>query len=146
MDLYNDGSISKQAMILDITERKRIEEALRTSENELRALFATMTDVVFVSDAEGRYLKIVDTSPSLLYKPPDAILGKTLHDVFPKERADFFLSRLKKAVRTQQPVNFEYSLPIGGKEFWFNATVFPVFITPDEPTGILPGGTLLPTN
>jgi PAS domain S-box-containing protein len=115
----------------DITERKRMEETIRASETEMRALFAAMTDVVFVSNSEGRFLKIVDTNPSLLYKPPEELLGKTLHDVFPRKQADFFLSRLKKALRTQQPVNFEYSLLIGDKEFWFNATVSPM---PNEKT------------
>jgi PAS domain S-box-containing protein len=110
----------------DITERKMMEETLWASEAEMRALFAAMTDVVFVSNSEGRFLKIVDTSPSLLYKPPDALLGKTLHDVFPKEQADFFLNRLRKALSTQQPVNFEYSLLVENQELWFNATVSPM--------------------
>jgi PAS domain S-box-containing protein len=110
----------------DITERKMMEEKIRASEAEMRALFAAMTDVVFVSDSEGRFLKIVDTSPSLLYKPPDALLGKTLHAVFPKEQADFFLNRLRKALSTQQPVNFEYSLLVENQEHWFNATVSPM--------------------
>ena len=123
---HTDGSVSKQAMITDITERKRIEEALRASEAELRALFAAMTDVVFVSNAEGQYLKIVDTSPSLLYKPPNELLGKTLHDVFSKKQADFFLMHLKQALRTQQPVNFEYSLHVGDNELWFNGTASPM--------------------
>jgi PAS domain S-box-containing protein len=120
---HTDGSISKQATILGITESKRMEEALRASETEMRALFAAMTDLVFVFNSEGRYLKIVDTRPSLLYKPFNELLGKTLHDVFPKERADFFLNHLKQALRTQQPVHFEYSLTIEDKEFWFNATI-----------------------
>jgi PAS domain S-box-containing protein len=123
---HTDGSISKQAMVMDITDRKRMEEAFRASEAEMRALFAAMTDVVFVCNSEGRFLKIVATNPSLLYKPPHELLGKTLHDIFPKERADFFLNRLKRALRSQQPVNFEYSLFVDDKDLWFNATVSPV--------------------
>jgi PAS domain S-box-containing protein len=110
----------------DITERKRMEETLRASETEMRALFAAMTDLIFVNNSEGCFLKIVDTNPSRLYKPPNELLGKTLHDVFPKEQADFFLKRLKKALRTQQPVNFEYSLLVANKELWFNATISPM--------------------
>jgi PAS domain S-box-containing protein len=118
---------------LDITDRKHAEEALRESElrcremyEEMRALFAAMTDLVFILDSEGRYLKIVDTSPSLLYKSSNELLGRTLHEVFPKEHADFFLSHLMQALSTQQSVNFEYSLFIGNQEYWFNATVSPI--------------------
>src|SRR5207253_2038439 len=61
--------------------RRRAEEAHKASETELRALFAAMTDVILVLDAEGHYLKIAPTDPSYLYKPPNDLLGKTLHEV-----------------------------------------------------------------
>ncbi len=110
----------------DLTERKRMEEEISASEAELRTLIHSMTDIVFVGNAEGRFLKIVDTSPSLLYKPPKEMLGKTLHEVFPKDLADFFLSQLREALATQKSVNFEYSIPIGDTVMWFYATVSPI--------------------
>jgi PAS domain S-box-containing protein len=110
----------------DITERKRTEEALSSSETELRTLINAMTDVMFVSNSEGRYLKIPETNPSLLYKPPNELLGKTLHEVFPKDQADFFLSHIRQALNTQKSINFEYSLPIGNMESWFSATISPM--------------------
>jgi PAS domain S-box-containing protein len=112
--------------LVDITERRRAEEALSASEAELRTLVGAMTDVIIVCNAEGRYLKIPETSPSLLYRPPSELLGKTLHEVFPKERADFFLGHIKQALKTQQSVAFEYSLPIQDREFWFDATISPM--------------------
>ncbi|MDA0672415.1 MAG: PAS domain S-box protein, partial [Cyanobacteria bacterium] len=42
---------SNQRLLSEIRERHRIEEALRSSEAELRALFAAMTDVITVFDA-----------------------------------------------------------------------------------------------
>jgi PAS domain S-box-containing protein len=112
--------------LIDITERKRMEEALSSSEAELRTLINAMTDVIIVSDSEGRYLKIIDTSPSLLYKPPQELIGKTLHEVFSKDQADFFLDRIRQALNNRQSVNFEYSLPVGENEIWFNATISPM--------------------
>jgi DNA-binding NtrC family response regulator len=93
--------------------RKRIEEELRASEAELRALFEAMTDIVFVVDGEGRYLKIAPTNPSLLYRPPDQLLGKTVHEVFVPEQADEFLGHIRRALETRRRVNFEYDLQIG---------------------------------
>ncbi|HYX40815.1 MAG TPA: response regulator, partial [Pyrinomonadaceae bacterium] len=77
--------------------RQQAEAALRASEAELRALFAAMTDVILVFDAEGRYLKIAPTDPTYLYKPPADLLGKTLHEVFPQAQADFFLAHIRRA-------------------------------------------------
>src|SRR5918994_4490772 len=112
--------------MMDVTERRQAEEALRTSEAELRALFAAMTDVILVLDIEGRYLKIAPTNPSLLYKPPDELVGKTLHEVMPEEEAEIFMGHIQRALEEQKPVNTEYSLPIEGREVWFSGTVSPM--------------------
>ncbi|MGD9546532.1 MAG: PAS domain S-box protein [Candidatus Krumholzibacteriia bacterium] len=112
--------------IVDITERKRTGDALTASEAELRSLIGAMTDIIFVGDAEGRYHKIIDTSPSLLVKPPQELLGRTLHEVFPREMADFFMGHITRSLVEQRPVDFEYSLPIGNRELWFFATISPM--------------------
>jgi PAS domain S-box-containing protein len=114
----------------DITERKQAEEALQKSESKLRAIFTAMPDVILVVDAEGRYLEIAPSDPSLLYKPPSEILGKTMHEIFPKEQADFFLAHIKQSIDTQQPVRMEYTLEIENKTLWFSAILSP--LTPDS--------------
>lgn len=43
---------------LDITERVRLEEALRRSEAQLRALVEGTTDSIFIKDLQGRYLLV----------------------------------------------------------------------------------------
>jgi PAS domain S-box-containing protein len=117
-------------MMQDITERKRVEEALSASEAELRTLINAMTDIIFVGNSAGRYLKVANTSSPLLYKPAEELVGKTLHEVFPKDQADFFLSHIRQALNTRHSVSFEYSLLIGDKPMWFYATISPM--TADE--------------
>src|SRR3990172_7866390 len=56
--------VAGMAMTQDITARKQTEAQLRASEAELRALFAAMTDVILVLDAQGRYLKVPPTKPT----------------------------------------------------------------------------------
>lgn len=110
----------------DISDRKKTEIALQNSEAEMRALFAAMNDVIFVIDTEGRYLKIAPTNPSLLYKPPTEVIGKTLGEIMPPEIADFLLNQIRLTAETKQTNSLEYSLPIGDKYLWFAATISPM--------------------
>jgi len=112
--------------VAQLIERKQVEKSLRASELEMRALFAAMTDVVFLLSAEGRYLKIAPTKPSFLYKPAADLIDKTLHQVFPKKQAEFFLSNVRRALSAGQRHNVEYLLEIEGKEVWFDGSVSPM--------------------
>jgi PAS domain S-box-containing protein len=113
-----------QVIMEDTTERKQAEARTAVSETELRSLFAAMTDAVMVLDADGRYIKIAPTNPINLYHSPDQMLGKTVHEVLPKEQADYIVAKTREAIQTDQVVPGKYALKIGGKEIWFasNAT------------------------
>ena len=120
------GEIVFCGVIIDITERKSIEERLLSSENELRALFEAMNDVVLVMDRHGYYVKIAPTNPHLLYKPSLELLGKNLRDVMPLDVANSFLENFPISLDEQKTINIEYSLPIEEEIRWFDATISPL--------------------
>jgi len=88
----------------------------RDADAELEALFAAINDVILVLDAEGRYVKIAPTNPSLLYRPAAELLGKTLRQVFDGPQAEQFMEYIRTALATRTTVHFEYSLSIEGRE------------------------------
>jgi PAS domain S-box-containing protein len=114
------------AIIRDITERKRGEEALRDAEAELRAVFGAMDDVIFVLDGEGRYLKVAPTHPSLLYRPADEVTGKTLREVLPSAQAEAILAGIRRVLETGRREAVEYDLDMGGRQLWFAMTISPM--------------------
>lgn len=122
----DDDVIGITLFTKDITNRKQTEEALKASENELRAMFACMDDVIFEIDNEGTYLKIAPTNPSLLYKPADIVLGKRLNEVFPKQEAEWFMSKIVQTLKEKKNLHVEYVLPIDEKEITFEATISPL--------------------
>ncbi|MGB3402952.1 MAG: transporter substrate-binding protein [Microcoleaceae cyanobacterium] len=126
-------------LLLEITERQRIENALRASEAELRALFAAMTDVITVFDAEGRYRKIISTNSEVLYSPTSDRIGKTVFEVFPEPQASLFFDQIQAVLNSGKTQSLEYSLPLGernsqqidlygknSEQVWFTASISPL--------------------
>src|SRR5881409_3237520 len=109
-----------------MTTAKPAAPVARDADAELEALFAAIDDVILVLDAEGRYVKIAPTNPSLLYRPAAELLGKTLREVFDPVQAEQFMEYIRTALATRTTVHFEYSLPIAGREVWFSGAISPM--------------------
>lgn len=59
-------AVDKRATNRDITERKLAEYALQASMAHLEAALSSMTDAVFISDAEGRFIKFNEAFAAFL--------------------------------------------------------------------------------
>jgi two-component system, sensor histidine kinase and response regulator len=110
----------------DVTARKEAQERLRASEAELRALFSAMDDVILVLDAGGRYLEVAPTNPSLLYKPREDLVGRTLQEVWPEQQAEAFMGYIQRALDEGRTVEAEYPVEIDGREVWFAGSISPI--------------------
>ena len=66
---------------LDVTDRKRSEAALRSSEARFRALVEQATDGIFVADARGAYIDVNSAGCAMLGYSRDELLRLTIADV-----------------------------------------------------------------
>ena len=103
----------------DITERKRVEAALRESEARLRAFANALPDLAFVLDQHGRYLEVLTAQDHLLYREAEQLKGRLLHEVLPKAHADRFLAMIQQTLNTNTPQVIEYSLDVQAGHRWF---------------------------
>lgn len=121
-----DGVKYYQSIIRDITERKESERKIIESESELRALFASMKDVIIVIDNKGTIVKIAPTNIDLLFMPAEELIGKTLKETLPLKQAELFQGYFDIVFKSKKSINVEYSLPINRKLKWFDATLSPL--------------------
>ncbi|WP_414624687.1 PAS domain S-box protein [Calothrix sp. CCY 0018] len=115
-----------EGVIADISDRKQAEEALQASETKLRTLIEAIPDPLYVLTAEGQVLDAVERDPNLSCRPIEEQIGKTLHQLLAKEKADEFLSCIQQVLRTQQVLTVEYSHWIAGREMWFSVRIAPI--------------------
>lgn len=107
----------------DITERKRVEEGLRQSEEKNRDILRAIPDLMFLTSPEGDFLDYHAGDPTKLLVPPPQFLGKNMRELLPKELAEDFFRLFADAKATGEPQLCEYLLPILGKQRWFEARI-----------------------
>jgi PAS domain S-box-containing protein len=103
---------------------------IKAKEKELRAIFGSMQDIVIELNTEGRYINVAPTNESLLIRPANELIGKTVNDFFTKELANNFLQAINKCVETKSLTIIDYPLILNGKEMWFHARLS--FISADR--------------
>lgn len=92
-------------MMEDISERKRIEDALAQERLLLRTVIDALPERIYVRDLEGRIVL-----PNLAYlkirgvERHEEIIGKTLTDLFPPEMARRYHEEDQKVIRSGQPM------------------------------------------
>jgi len=95
------------SQIGSIIKRKRTEEALRESEERLRAILDNTTAVVYIKDIQGRYTFINRQFENLFHIKMDEIKGKTPYDCFPKEIAASHIENDQKVFESKIPMQFD---------------------------------------
>lgn len=62
--------------------------ALRESQELLQAIVDNTTAVIFAKDIDGRYMLVNRGFEELFHRRSEQVIGKTDHDLFPREQAD----------------------------------------------------------
>lgn len=113
--------------IQNITDQKRVEEALRTSEARLQAFIDNAPVLMSIKDPQGRFLMLNPKIARSFGLRVEDIVGKSTKDVFPSAGADQIYGMEQMVVATGQPVAGEVNLSARHALPWTYEVKFPIF-------------------
>ncbi len=105
---------------------QRIDRKLRSSQQEIRAFLAALTDIVLLVGVKENVIEVRDTPPSKFCPTNPEIIAETIRQFSFSTQAESFIGPLHKALKTQEVVSFEYSLNTDQGIFWFSAKISPI--------------------
>ena len=104
-----------RSYIVDITEHKRTEEALRKTEEKNRALLNAIPDLIFQLSLNGTILDLKPSKDYDLTIQNKQIINKNVFDVLPPAIAQSTIRYIKQALLTGDTQVFEYKGLINDK-------------------------------
>ena len=85
-------------VVRDITERKRMEEALERSEERLRSVVQTAKDAISITDSRGNIIFWNGAAEAMFGYTSDEIIGKPVSILMPERFRTIFADAFKKTV------------------------------------------------
>ncbi|MEW5774418.1 MAG: PAS domain S-box protein [Thermodesulfobacteriota bacterium] len=89
--------------LTDITERRELEEVLRRAERDHRNILDSVNAMIWHMDTGGRVMRANRQAAALCGTTVQAMLGKTVRDLFPPEYAAAYDRDIQEVLATRRP-------------------------------------------
>ena len=124
-----DGQIGGLLIFSEIiTERKLLQEKIQSTEGQMRAVFAGMNELVFTVEPESDSILILPTKFWEIYDnlTIDRIIVQTQDLLFNSPESKASQALIRRVLRQQRAIDFEYSLQFDDALIWFSVNIFPI--------------------
>jgi PAS domain S-box-containing protein len=109
VDLYRNAAGEPQylyAFVADISGRKQAEEQIQKANAFLDSIVEHLPLLLFVKRADDLcYERVNRAGTELLGVPQEDLLGRSDHDLYPREQAEFFTARDREALASKRLVD-----------------------------------------
>ncbi|MFZ5832751.1 MAG: PAS domain-containing sensor histidine kinase, partial [Planctomycetota bacterium] len=115
------------AVATDITERKRVEAALRASNQRIAAILESISDGFFALDENMVVSYFNPAAERALGRSAEDVLGRHVFlEAFPEARQSVFEEQYSKALRERIALEFEAYFGVAPYENWYHVWVSPM--------------------
>ena len=129
----NDLSQGVAVSLIDINERKRVEERLERAAGEWGATFDSITDLITILDNNNRIIRVNKAVADILKTTPKAVIGKFCHEVMDGTKEPPANCPHLKTLKTGKPAVMEDYNP--NFESYFHESSSPLFNEKGKVTG-----------
>lgn len=119
------GKPAVMGTLIDVTRRKKAEEALLESEGKFRSITETAVDYIFIKDETRKYTFVNKAMIDLLGLPENEILGKTPEEIFGADEGGI-IKDVDDRTFAGDTVNETRNLFIGKNQRSFNTVQTPL--------------------
>lgn len=120
-----------------ISERKKVEEVLSTSESKYKILMENLPQRIFYKDTNSVYISCNEHFARDLHIKSKEIFGKTDYDFYPEELAKRHRAEDKRIIKSRQIIDTEEKQVMNGEEVIVHKIKTPVIDENGKITGIL---------
>ena len=120
-----NGATVIQVLVLDITERKEGEEALREKHALLSTIMDATADIIFVKDLQGRYLHMNLAGARAVGMSVEEVVGKDDDAMWPEDLAACCKEADRKILASGAAQTMEESTTVDGQRITYLTTKAP---------------------
>ena len=123
---------------LDITERKRTEEALQKQREELRIIFDSVPAGIWYKDKENRFIRVNKAAAESISMKPEDIEGRLACELFPEEAEHYYKDDLEviKSGKPKWGIVEKMQVP-GGENKWVRTDKVPYWDEQGNVAGVI---------
>jgi PAS domain S-box-containing protein len=130
-------------VLIDITEQKEAQHLLFETSERLKAILASMPDMIFIHDRDGRYLDSFINQklyPNTRFQPQN---GQLLNEVFEPDTARDILLAIRQCLQKQETVEVQFDFTVENSLRHMQARLSPM--SEDRVVSVVRDTTLLVT-
>lgn len=107
--------------------RKLAEKNLRIQQIQLQAILDHTSAYIFMTDLEGKFLLVNKEFEKIFHRNASDIIGKRIHEIFPKEFMKKFIGNNMKVVQSRSPIAVEEVILDDEGDRTYISNKFPLF-------------------